>query len=61
MSDEIKCEHDKVYSNSLLLSLPPKREWQCSKCGITGTVIVDVINDKKTKNILLRLLGYFRR
>ena len=32
-----KGEHDKEYSNKVLMSYPPQYSWVCRKCGTQGT------------------------
>lgn len=57
MSNEIKCKHDKVYSNECYATLPPKYPWICRKCltrGIdTGSYVItneyDILIKKKKK------------
>ena len=30
------CNHDKAYSNMMLMSNPPQRDWICRVCGEKG-------------------------
>lgn len=38
-----KCDHEKVYEQCLLLSMPPKQRWICLKCGKQGEETIEVI------------------
>jgi len=40
-----KGEHDRVYSNRLLLSNPPGRRWKCRHCKASGTEFGDLEED----------------
>lgn len=35
-SQPAACDHEKVYSNSVLTCYPPIRQWICRKCGGLG-------------------------
>ena len=41
----MKCEHEKVYEQSLLASNPPQQNWICRKCKIRGRDVVGVYVD----------------
>lgn len=41
--EESECQHNKIYSDNLLLSKPPKVEWTCSKCLTTGYEVIENI------------------
>jgi len=32
-----ECNHEKVYDNEILCSMPPKQKWICRKCKQEGT------------------------
>lgn len=40
------CEHDKVYSETALLTDPPQYPWICRKCGFKGREVLDVLRDR---------------
>lgn len=35
-NNKTTCNHKKVYDESMYLSLPPQRKWECKKCGEVG-------------------------
>lgn len=40
------CQHEKAYSNALLMSHPPKREWICRLCLAEGREILMPTDDE---------------
>jgi len=43
------CDHDKVYSNTVTCSLPPKCPWICRKCGAEGVDTLGTFPDEYTR------------
>lgn len=49
-----KCPHDKIYSNSILCSNPPQREWVCRICGKRDTDSLSLRTKAKESYELVR-------
>ncbi|MGD2278277.1 hypothetical protein [Bacillus wiedmannii] len=41
------CNHEKVYEESMMMSLPPKQSWICKKCGAQGITVIGIPNRTK--------------
>ena len=46
------CNHNKIYSQTMLMSYPPQQLWICSKCGEKGTDIIGKVEENKYDEII---------